>query len=656
MPGVLGAGLRWLRGEKGKSSKEPREDCVGPDVIASRRLHQMARNMGLESDSEEERLDNRTVRLERQRESFKHHRPLDKSSPEGPSRSGTMIDYGKTGGYQRSIWLKEGDHSSDSDRLPKHESPQVTMKNARNISDYPNTNLGPSGKPWGQQSDLSQSAPDDYSIPYKSSRNSHVESPREAAEFSTSASSSEYVPRVDKSAFERENRRGPLYSNHRPPSPHLRFDPVRDAAARNDVISRRHSNCEAPVSSHVIPARKPVPQSYSQHPSTTRKEARDLNSKNLAELAIINRRNEEEIFRQRRERKLTNNPLEIRKPHEDYSKDKLRERRQYEEDKIRERRGKLSKNYQARQREGKLLPPPLPPKIPLGVNQCPSPPSRSATLPPEFSIPLRPALLVEDEPHNSWPGHSKSPPDSRTSTAMHPPRRNTVSSSAWENNPRAPPYPVTPQDYHLNGYNNQNDVQKRAVHDAFRDVMLHGHERIAGPSPPTFRSSYPDAMELSGVSPEIRRDGMRRHTAGGNEVLGDKSQTPAFVVRIDMGIFRPATIQELEEEHAGSGTSGVERMELDGESRRTEEIGDRRRERLVPEIHVQRPTPGASVREPHGVNTGRTRRSAEIERLTAPRSEYGERRKHEKHEKHEKIIDVGRYSKGVDVEWERKKW
>lgn len=83
----------------------------------------MARNMGLESDSEEERLNNSTFRLERQRKSFKYHHPPDKSSPEGPSRSGTMIDYGKTGGYQRSIWLKEGDHSSDSDRLSKHDSP-----------------------------------------------------------------------------------------------------------------------------------------------------------------------------------------------------------------------------------------------------------------------------------------------------------------------------------------------------------------------------------------------------------------------------------------------------------------------------------------------------------------------------------------------------
>ncbi|KAM3154486.1 hypothetical protein ABEW05_005035 [Botrytis cinerea] len=656
MPDVLGAGLRWLRGEKGKSSKGPREYCVGPDVIESRRLHQMARNMGLESDSEEDRLNDRTVRLERQRESFKHHHPPDKSSPDGPSRSGTMIDYGKTGGYQRSIWLKEGDHSSDSDRLPKHESPLVTMKNARNSSDYPNTNLGPSRKPWGQQSDYSQSAPDDYSIPYKSSRNSHVGSPREAAELSTSASFYEYVPRVDESAFERENRRGPLHSNQRPPSPRLRFDPVRDAAARNDVISRRHSNYESPVSSQIIPARKPVPQSYSQHPSTTRKEVRDLNSKNLAELAIINRRNEEEILRQRRERKIMNNPLEIRKPHEDYSKDTPRERRQFEQDKIRERRDELSKNYRSRQGEGKLLPPPLPPKIPLSVNQRPNPPSRSATLPPEFSIPLRPALLIEDESHNSWAGHINSPPDSRTSTVMHPPRRNTVSSSAWENNPRAPPYPVTPQNYHLNGYNNQNDVQKRAVHDAFRDVMLHGHERIAGPSPPTFRSSYPDATELSGVSPEIRRDGMRRHTASGSEILGGKSQTPAFAVRIDMGIFHPTTIQEMEEEHAGSGTSGVGRIELHGESRQTEEIGDRRRERSVPEIHVQRPTPGASLREPHGVNIGRTRRSAEIEQLAAPRSEHRERRKHEKHEKHERIIDKGRYFEGLDGEWERKKW
>ncbi|TGO28476.1 hypothetical protein BPAE_0027g00430 [Botrytis paeoniae] len=556
MPDVLGAGLRWLRGEKGKSFKEPIEACVGPDVIESRRLHQMARNMGLESDSEEERLNNRTIRSERHRERVKHRPPPEKYSPEGPSRSGTMIDYGKTGGYQRSIWYKEGDHSSDSDQLPKHDSPLVTMKNTRNSSDYPNTNLGPSGKPWGQQSSFSQSAPDDYSIPYKSSGNLQVGSQREAAEFSTSAGSSEYVPRVDRGAHESNNRRGPLYPNQRPPSPHLKFDPVRDAAAQNDLTSRRHSNYEAPISSRVIPARKPVPHSYLQHPSIARKEARDLNSKRLAELAIINRRNEEEILRQRRERKLLNATQESEESDEDYYEDTPRGRRQYEEDK------RLFKNYQARQREGKLLPPPLPPKLPLSLNQHSSPPSRSATLPLEFPIPFRPASLMEDnKPHNSLPSHIKSPPDSRTSTVMPPPRRNTVSSSAWENNPRAPPYPVTLHNYYLNGYNNQNDVQERAVHDAFKDMMLHGYERIAGSTPPTFRSSYSDAVELSGVSPEMQRDGIKRHTAGENEVLGDRSRTPAFAVRIDMDVFHPATIQETEEERAGGGTLDVERIE-----------------------------------------------------------------------------------------------
>ncbi|TGO11022.1 hypothetical protein BTUL_0119g00220 [Botrytis tulipae] len=642
MPNVLGAGLRWLRGEKGKSFKEPIEACVGPDVIESRRLHQMARNMGLESDSEEECLNNRTVRSERHCERVKHRPPPEKHNPEGSSRSGTIIDYGKTGGYQRSIWLKSGDHSSDSDRLPRHDSPQV--KNTGKSSDYPNTNLGPSGKPWGQQSSFSQSAPDDYSIPYKSSGNSHVGSPREAAELSTSANSSEYVSHVDRSAHESNNRRGPLYPSQRLPSPHLKFDPVRYAAAQNDVISRRHSNYEAPISSRVIPARKPVPHSNLQHLSIAIKEAKELNSKHLAELEIINRRNEEEVFRQRRARKLINSPQESEESDEDYYGDTPRGRRQHEEDK------RLFKNYQARQGEGKLLPPPLPPKLPLSLNHHPSPPSRSAKLAPEFSIPSRPTSLMRDEPQNSWPSDMKFPPDHCTKTVMPPPRRTTVSSSAWENNPRAPPYPVSPHNYHLNGYNNQNDVQKRAVHDAFKDMMLHGHERIAGPTPPTFRSSYPDAVELSGVSPEIRRDGMRRHTPGGNEVLGDRSQRPGFAVRIDMGIYRPAIIQETEEERAGGGISGVARMET---------IGDRRRERLVPEIRVQHPTPITSLREPHGVNIGRTRRSAEIERLVAPRSDHGERRKHEKHEKYEKhevIISGGRYFQGVDGKWEKKKW
>lgn len=615
----------------------------------------MARNMGLESDSEEEHLNNRTFRSERHRERVKHRPPPQKYSPEGSSRSGTMIDYGKTGGYQRSIWLKDGDHSSDSDRLPRHDSPQV--KNTRKSSDYPNTNLGPSGKPWGQQGSFSQSAPDDYSIPYKSSGNSHVRSPGEAAELSTSADFSEYVPHVDRSAHESNNRRGPLYLSQRPPSPPLKFDPVRDAAAQNDVISRLHSNYEVPISSHVIPSRKPVPHSYLQHPSTARKEAKELNSRHLAELAIINRRNEEDVLRRRRARKLLNSPQESEESDEDCYADTPRGRRQHEEDKT------LFKNYQARQREGRLLPPPLPPKLPLSLNRHPSPSSRSATLPPEFPIPFRPVSLMEDEEtHNSWPGHIKSPPDPRTSTTMPPPRRTAVSPSVWENNPRAPPYPVAPHNYHLNGYNNQNDVQKRAVHDAFKDMMLHGHERIAGPTPPTFRSSYPDAVELSGVSPEIRRDGMRRHTSGGNEVLGDRSQRPEFAVRIDMGIYRPATIQEMEEERAGGGISGIERRDLNGESERMETIADRRRERPVPEIRVQHPTPITSLREPHGVNIGRTRRSAEIERLVAPRSDHGERRKHEKHEKHEKhrkheeIISGGRYFQGVDGKWEKKKW
>lgn len=95
---------------------------------------------------------------------------------------------------------------------------------------------------------------------------------------------------------------------------------------------------------------------------------------------------------------------------------------------------------------------------------------------------------------------------------------------------------------------------------------------------------------------------------------------------------------------------------MNGESKQTGEIRDRRRERPVPEIYVQHPTPGSSLREPHGVNIGRSRRSTETERLAVPRSEHGERRKHEKHEKHEKIIDGGRYFKGLDGEWERKKW
>ncbi|KAF7946251.1 hypothetical protein EAE96_009253 [Botrytis aclada] len=630
MPDVLGAGLRWLKGEKGKSFKEPIEACVGPDVIESRRLHQMARNMGLESESEEERLNNRNSRLERHREKVKHRPPPGNYSPEGPSRSGTRIDYGKTGGYQRSIWLKDGDHSSDSDRLPKHDSPLVTMKNTGNSSDYPNTNLGPSGKPWGQQGSFSQSAPDDYSLPYKNSVRLHWGTPG----LSVAALSSEYAPRVDGSAHESNNRRGPLYSNQRPPSPHSRFDPVRDAATQNDVTSRRHSNDEAPISPRDIPSRKPVPHSYLQHPSIAQNEVRELNAKRLAELAIINRSNEEEILRQRRERKLMESPREIKEPHEDDYEDTPRRRRRYEENK------RLFKNHQARKREGELLPPPLPPKLPPSLEHHPSPSSRSGTLSSEFPIPFRPTSLKEDEPHNSWPSHIKSPPDSRTSTVMPPPRRNTVSSDSWGINPRAPPYPVTPQNYRLNGYNNQNDIQRRAVHDAFKDVMLHGHQRIAGPSPPTFRSSYPNAVELSSVSPEMHRDGMKRHTAGGNEVLGDKSLAPEFAVRIDMGVYRPTTIQETEEEHTGGGTLGVERIELNGERRRVEAIGDRRRERLVPEIHVQHPTPGASLREPHGVNIGRTRRSVETERSAAPRSDHGERRKHGRHrryEKHEKI-------------------
>ncbi|KAF7905433.1 uncharacterized protein EAF01_005954 [Botrytis porri] len=560
MPDVLGAGLRWLRGERGKCFKGPIEACVGPDVIESRELHQMARNVVLESDSEEERLNNRAARLKRHRERVKHHTPPDKYSPEGPSRSGTLIDYGKTGGYQRSIWLKEGDHSSDSDRIPKHDSPLVTLKNIRNSSDYPNANLGPSGKPWGQQSSFSQSAPDDYLIPYKSYGNPHVGSPREAAELLTSANSSEYVPRVDRSAHERINRRGPLHSNHRPPSPGLKFDPVRDAAAQNDAVSHRHSNYEAPISPRVIPTRKPVPQPYFQDPSVVRKEARDLNTKRVAEQAIINRRNEEEILRQRRERKISNSPEESEESHENYD-DTPRGRQTLQ-------------------------------GAPSTLDRHRSPPSRSATLPPESPVPFRPVLLMEDnEPHNSWLSHIRSPPDPRTSIFMPPPRRNTVSSDPWENNPRAPPYPVTPHNYHLNGYNNQNDVQKRAVHDAFKDVMLHGHERIAGPTPPTFRSSYPDAMELSGVSPEIRRDGMNRHTASGNEIRGDRSQRPEFAVRIDMGVYRPAMTRELPEKLADGGIMGVERLEVNGEGRRIEAIADRRRERPVPEIRVQHPTP-----------------------------------------------------------------
>lgn len=529
------------------------------------KTHQIARSMGLEgesdsdsdSDSKDEYVNKVTNEQGNHLEKGKYGPRTNAYSPHpgkyntvGSSRSGTTIDWDETDGYQRSIWHKEGAHSTYSDKLPTHDTPWVTVENTKDTFEYPSASLGPSGKPWGQQTPAS----------------GFTQFP---AELPTLANSTDYNPRVIRSRrHSSDNYETNQYnsSHHNQPSTRrLSFDPVRNDAARNPL---------AHTSSHAIPARKPLPNSRIQRPRIGAVEYEHSSPRLQAERARINRQNEEEILREREQRKLVNRPQENKKPYESYSDEAARIRRRDEEELLREREErKLKDNHQSKYQAPAIVPP----KLPLDLPRRPSVRSRPATSPPSISFPIIPHIPTEDfVPHNSWPGNVNSAPYPRST------RRNSVSSSAGK---KSPPYPVTPDNYHLKGYNNQNDIQQRAIHNAIKHEIMHGHKRIAAPTPPTFRSSYPNAVELPADNSQMSRDPTSRlHAPGG------RAKLPCI----------------------------KERAELDGESRRTEGIGDGREK--LPEIRVQKSTPGTSVsgHTGNGSNTGRTRTSGDTERLTVP--------------------------------------
>ncbi|KAJ8059670.1 hypothetical protein OCU04_011319 [Sclerotinia nivalis] len=650
---ALGAGLRWLGGGKGKALKNLKKAYQEPDSVeSSMELHQMAQAMGLESVSEDENIDNHTYKSGRHREKGKHDPSSDTSIPVGPSRSGSTIDYSKTDGYQRSIWQKDRGYSSYSDKLPAHDSPRVTIGYTEHGSEYPSAKLGLSGKPWGQQSPPAHSTPENYILPYRTIGNLQVGSPRGSnwvpAELPTPANNppENEIPAVGSvrksNNHQHTKQQGPLQSNQPSSSPVI-FDPVRDAAARNLAGSVIHTNSKQHTSSHAVLARKPVlPSPYQQPPIG--KGVENSKSHQKAERARINRQNEEEILQERRERKLKDSPPENQKPHDIHIDEAAKNRRRNEEEILQERRGrKLKESRKANQQANTQLPPPLPPKIPLSFNARPDPSTKPSTSPDSIPIPL-PLFPPTSNfiPHNSFPGPINFPPYPQTHTSRSS-RHKAISSSSslFKNSPESPTHPLTPANYHLNGYNNQNDIQRRAFHHAIKYEMLHGDKRMANPTPPTFRIEYPAARELDGTSVyvEIGHDSTRERIPEiniGGKKIGERMDIDvrapgaprryAFADKKNLGtgIFGPRLIRGKEGERTGGGTLGAGRMDLNGENRRREGTDDRRvkGEKKVPEIHVQSPTPGTSLRVQRDVNVNtdrtKTRMNEQTDHLAVP--------------------------------------
>ncbi|ESZ92678.1 hypothetical protein SBOR_6939 [Sclerotinia borealis F-4128] len=689
------ARLRWLAGDKkafegakergreedAARSRSPRLCSPNPPYIPAyiplrMKAHRKAREMGLESDSDDENF--RTNKPRRYHEKGKYdpppnsyHSPLDLSSAfnpgkfnrnpmaamymvpssTGPSRSGTTISYGATDGYQRSIWQDRGAQESGQGQPSCHISPRVTGR-SRNSSQYPSSYLGRSGKQWGQQTPLPHLTQGNYVLPYRTFGILQVGRPvsdQFPAELPTPVYSVQNGALVNASAYQSNNNQhtnlqGSSHFNRPPAIPRTSFDPVRDAAARNTAASGSHTDSEPEPSpaaissghadhrphtaSHAVPARKPVPSSTSTQPSAKGNPRDKINSESRhdqVEQVRIRCQEEEEATRERREKNL-------KISHEGY------------------------------QKANRQPPPPLPPKLPLSPIKRPPPPSRPANLPASIpsTIPLIPAPPSPDFiPNNAWPGHVNSPPYPLTQPASHT-RHHVASSSRVNttdpNNPPSPPppYPVTPANYHFNAYNNQNSIQKHAIHNAIKYEILHGDKRMGGPTPPTFRSMYPDARELEGVNPQFPRDETPRIglPGGGGETVSDarlvglrqvvlerNAEISVISGRVEAGTFRAEMMEKMRVERAGGGALGAERIRMSGDTRRDilrEDIGDRRRD--VPEIRVQGPTPGTSLRpvttrvDP---NMGRTRvsRSLEPERLKVPMTEHGKgsKKHHKKH-------------------------
>ncbi|RAL65417.1 hypothetical protein DID88_000985 [Monilinia fructigena] len=175
------------------------------DTIYSLRLHEAARAMGLESDSEDENFN--TNRPRKYREKGKYDPPMDLSTPFGspsikvrdrtnkatatshPSlkfMSGTTISYSATDGYQREIWKDRGARESGQENTFGQASPRVAAL-LRN-SEYPSTDLGRSGDPWGEQT-LGDSTSGTYIIPHGRSGNSRVNHSRSSDKIPIKSSS-----------------------------------------------------------------------------------------------------------------------------------------------------------------------------------------------------------------------------------------------------------------------------------------------------------------------------------------------------------------------------------------------------------------------------------------------------------------------------------
>lgn len=539
------------------------------DTTHSLKFHQAARAMGLESDSEDENFN--TNRRRKYREKGRYDPPMDLSTPFGSpftetrhmthnnatatsdpsleSRSGTTISYGATDGYQRAIWQDRGAQESGQENNFIQASPRVTGS-LRN-SEYPSTDLGRSGDPWDEEI-LTHSTPGAYIKSHRRARNLRVDHPegsdkipvdlstliysphdgsprnrlaenhRSSDKIPVESPTEAYSPRDRTSsrgvadAYQGNQRRstdqqGFSPAHQLPPTPRPIFDPVRDAAARNlaAFTSRAHAEFPPHATSYALPFRPSIS-------SAARTQAQTKgNSKATAET--------------------TSNKTDQAKTH-----------RQKDEQEARERRGGNLQNSQH-------------------AFQKPGPSQPSAPI----RIPLLPAPSTTPfQPNNSWPGNRNSPPYPRSRSITRPHRSppSSLPSTAQLHHPPTTdplPYPTTPPTYRLNAWTPHNSIQKHAIHHAFRDTLLNGHPRMAGPSPPTFRREFAGAQELDGR--ELRRGNEARRIA--------RIAVPAGERR--WGV-------ELEAESASRGFSV-----------RGSEAGDGRGG--VPEIRVQNPTPNLSL-------------------------------------------------------------
>ncbi|CAD6445277.1 6baee7b6-4c66-4409-8c0b-ece9661d1065 [Sclerotinia trifoliorum] len=486
---ALGVGLSWLGGGKGKALKNLKKAHLEIDLVeSSMELHHMAQAMGLESVSKDENINNNTHKSRRHHEKSKNEPPPKTSIPMGPSRSGSTIDYSKTDGYQRSIWQRDGGYSSYSDKLPAHDSPLITIGYTENSSEYPGAELGMGGKPWGRQSPPAHSTLENYVLPYRTSGTSQVGSPvgskRFPAELPTSANKpSEEETHVIGSGYKSNSHQHQNYQGHLqsslPSSPQAIFDPVRDAAARNRTDSAVHTNPKSDTSSHAILTRKPV-QSFPYQQAPIGEKIENSKSYHKEERAKINRRNEEEVLQERRERKLKDIPQESKKPHDVYIDEacaaKIRHRN--EEEILRERKErKLKESRKINQQADTQLPPSLPPKIPLSFNIRPDhPPPNTAISQGSIRIPISSSVPTSSFiPHNS--------------------------------------YLITPANQHMhpNKPTTQNNIniQNHTIHDHHTtkhkapQAQAHSWNKsnaFLTRAPPTFPIYYPAARELDGTS------------------------------------------------------------------------------------------------------------------------------------------------------------